>query len=144
MAKEYLKIPLNFNALINLEDTARVDLKKSIAEHIQLIIATHHGEFKSDPDFGTATWQIDFDHSIANDQLRDLVGTSIKNAILKYEKRIESLEMHIKVANTTLNFSGQVKRFRKQVDVIIDAVIVATNEPVQFEMQFYIGPLSYN
>ncbi len=75
MNQKYYKIPLDFGDLIDadaeltkskrtafLQLKKTTSLKKSIDEHIELILTTHLGEYKYDRNFGFIIWDREFEN----------------------------------------------------------------------------------
>lgn len=90
---EYLALPF----VLRKGYLSRTELRDSIAHSIGLILSTRAGMLPFDPQYGCDIWDQEFsDINAAN---KSDIRASFRNAIAKYEKRLEN----VAVSFTTLS-----------------------------------------
>ncbi|MRI00642.1 hypothetical protein GH721_08905 [Kriegella sp. EG-1] len=144
MNKKYYTLPLNVGKLINRETHDTCSLEQSISHHIHLISTTYFGECAFDETFGCAIWTIDFDNLKTANNLKSLMQQSLFESISKHEKRLQAIEVKVKMKQTQLAGDINSIRIKKRLDIIIKARVKKTNEVFSHIEYFYIGPLSYS
>jgi phage baseplate assembly protein W len=115
----------------------------SIGEHIHLIMTTAFGEMQQDESFGCSIWDCDFDNLTAKNKMRERVKDSIRQSVLKYEQRLESVKAEVYIKEEELNTTIFGRQVKKRMEVHISAVNKITNEPFYYRDSFFTGPLSY-
>ncbi len=143
MISSYYKIPLDTAKIVKNEDLEKSNIRQSLVSYIHLIATTYFGECTFDESFGCSIWNVDFDNLTSTSKLRHGVIDSIKEGILGQEKRLEQVEIIVKIKQEEINTPGDIVRIKKRVDIRIDGVIKQTNESFSCLEQFYIAPLSY-
>ena len=139
--EDYYSFPFNpLNLFRNQLDLLYSDLKKSIQQHLSLIISTRFEEFRFDPDFGCEIWEIDF-VLLGNEQLwKNEIKTRLENAIATHEHRIE------RIIEFDMDFSQMVKKGIKnnyqQLDIRLLMEIKGTREAVTFKQTLIFSPYS--
>ena len=157
MQSKYYKIPLNFEDLIdtdvdhthskkvlNLQIKKTTDLKRSINEHIELILTTHYGEYKYDRNYGFIIWDKEFenmeiDKFNTHDQPRRSIEEAMKKTLTLFEPRLEKLKIEILFRYKKVFKGKSVKYF---VDIDIKGILNnARGEEYHNKFQFAMGPL---
>ena len=113
MKHKYYSIPLDFTDLFHndthVESSGRShdrllkkisSLKRSIDEHIELIIMTHMGEYKNNKDYGFVLWDREFEN-IQIDKFnthtnpKQDMETKLNIALCKFEPRLKNIRAKI-------------------------------------------------
>ena len=139
----YLEIPVPVVQIMDQKDIRRIDLKTSIHNMIHLITITSYSEVKHDPFFGTEISDYDFENIYNTHSLKDKLKKSILNSIRKNEKRLTNVTIDLQIDQVEISTQVQNKRIKTQINMIVNGVIDKTNEPLQHQETFFIGPLSY-
>jgi phage baseplate assembly protein W len=139
----FYTLPIEFSKLKAKKAHTTCDLKASVAQYIHLITTTYLGEFSIDPDFGCSIWDFDFDNTITDNALKEGLKKSLSYALNKYERRIHTIEISVTILQTEVGETTNTKRIKKRIEVVINAVLMATNEKFDYFEYFYLGPLSY-
>ncbi|HJT73488.1 MAG TPA: GPW/gp25 family protein, partial [Chitinophaga sp.] len=84
MKQSYYKLPLNFSRILQKQDLPECSLEESVQQHIHLLITTVLGENKDDPQYGCQLWDSDFDIRATNNEVKEQVERSVRNAITRY------------------------------------------------------------
>lgn len=79
----YLKMPLQLQSAV-AKKLQRCSYQESIAQHIMLLILSHHGEVIGREDFGSMIWDLEFNQlvKISDSQLLTTVGRRNKSAYI--------------------------------------------------------------
>lgn len=141
---KYYTLPLNSRALINRELHNSCSLELSISHHIHLINTSHFGECSFDETFGCSIWLIDFDNLKTSNNLKSLIQKSLYESLLRHEKRLDSIDIIVKMKQEQLTGTMNSVRIKKRLDVRVKARVKKTNEAFSHVEYFYIGPLSYS
>lgn len=139
----YFNYPLNVNEIIKGHILQKITLRESIAQHLHLIITSYLGENLFEPTFGCSIWEYDFDNTVTDIRLRDLIKDSLIYAIGNQEKRINSIEVKVVISQMEIHGLKVNKRIKKRVDIEINSRLVSTSEEFKYFEYFYLGPLSY-
>lgn len=144
MNKKYYSLPLHTSKLINREAHETCSLEQSISHHIHLISTSYFGECTFDESFGCAIWTFDFDNLRTTNNLKSLIQESLYESLLRHEKRLQGLNIKVKMKQAELTGSTNSVRIKKRLDIQIKARVKKTNEIFSHLEYFYIGPLSYS
>jgi phage baseplate assembly protein W len=136
----YYTLPLRFDELMQKRQHKRCNMKESIAQHIYLILTSHFGEKRYDPDFGCNIWEQDFE-VVSNIKWKDNVKTSVTEAIERYERRLVNPSVRIEVDEFEFSHNEN-RRVKRRVALWIEGYTVKTNEPFEFYEQIFISPMS--
>ena len=139
MSNECYQLPLNFEELLQRRPLARCSAQESIAQHLYLMLTTHFGESRFDPDFGCVVWEQDFE-AMTNMRWKDNVQRSVELTIAAREPRLEQVKVLVGVEDFELKNVHQ--RIRKRLEVTVRAVLHRTNEPFSFRASLFVAPLS--
>lgn len=154
---KYYKIPLELSDIVGAETIDHhVDrplklqirrtesLKKSIDEHIEMILTTHFGEYKRDMDYGFVIWEKEFEniqiekfntHNNPKQEFEQL----LKKTLNKYEPRLKNIEVDILFVYKKIFKGRKIKYF---VDLTIKGILVNKIEDAYVQsFQFAMGPL---
>ncbi len=140
---KYYKLPIDFEKLTEREELPKCNLKESIAQYIHLIATSYLGECRFDVDFGCSLWEYDFDNSMTEITLRDNLIASLSQAISNNEKRLNNVEVSVRISQMEMVSALQALRIKKKVDIDVSAKLIKTNETFKYYEFFFLGPLSY-
>ena len=79
----YLKMPLQLQSAV-AKKIAKVFLSGSIAQHIMLLILSHHGEVIGREDFGSMIWDLEFNQLVKISDWEE----GVKNSLIKNDREI--------------------------------------------------------
>jgi len=139
MPDTYYRLPLDLSGLVERQQLPRCSVQESIAQHLYLMLTTHFGESRYEPQFGCQVWEQDFE-AMTTIKWKDNVQHSIEEAIKAYEPRLVRARAQVAVMDFELKHVSQ--RIRKRLDVSISATIHHTNEPFAFQASLFVAPLS--
>jgi phage baseplate assembly protein W len=139
MSHEYYCLPLNFEELLERRALPRCSVQESIAQHLYLMLTTHFGESRFDPNFGCVVWQQDFE-AMTNMRWKDDVQRSMELTISSREPRLEQVKVLVGIDD--FEMKGVNQRIRKRLEVTVRAVLHRTNEPFAFRASLFVAPLS--
>src|SRR4051812_26149368 len=92
------ELPIHFSALMKPnKDLPDCDLKKSIAQNINLIITSKYNEHRYDDTYGCEIWDMDFQLILNETAWREKIGKSVVHALKKHEKRLENIDATVNV-----------------------------------------------
>jgi predicted component of type VI protein secretion system len=140
---EYLKLPLRFEQFFQKKKLDTCTLKESIARNLHLLITTAMGENKQDLQYGALFWDFDYDIHLSNDERREVVISSLKKQIAKYEKRLTNFNVEVNVKQSEYRADTN-KQLRRRIEIVVAGFLVRSNEPFKFQTGFFIGPLSFD
>jgi 2,3-bisphosphoglycerate-independent phosphoglycerate mutase len=141
MAKDFLKIPLQFSLVNGQKQLGRCSLSESVADMIRLISITHFGENKQDESFGNELWENDFEN-IANVQaFKEKLVQSLQGTIITHEKRLSGIKVTVGFEQVMIVLNN--RRIRQRVMITVEGTLRKTNEPFKHQEVFFMGPLSY-
>ncbi len=143
MNNGYFNYPLDVDNIIKGNTLQRISLRESIAQHLHLIITSYLGENLFEPSFGCSVWEYDFDNTVTDVRLRDLIKESLVQAIAVQETRIKGLDIKVVISQAEINSIKVFKRIKKRVDIEINSRLVSTSEEFKYFEYFFLGPLSY-
>jgi phage baseplate assembly protein W len=144
MFSRYLGLPLQLDKIPTRGLLQTCTERQSIAHHIHLILTTSLGELASNPDFGCGLWDADFDSLSSRSRLRDNLVQALDEAIRTHEPRLEKIRTDLHLHQDELSGAGVNRRVKNRLDITITALLKGTNEPILYQDQFFIAPLSYN
>lgn len=139
MSRDYYRLPLNFEELLQRQPLPRCSVQESVAQHLYLILTTHFGESRFDPGFGCVVWQQDFE-AMTDMRWKDDVQRSMEQTIAGRELRLGQVKVLVGVDD--FDPSGVSQRIRKRLEVSVRAVLKRTNEPFSFRASLFVAPLS--
>ncbi len=157
MKHKYYSIPLDLSDLFRT-DTAEHDgkrspkrvlkatgtLRKSIDEHIELIIMTHMGEYKNDKDYGFVLWEREFeniqiDKFNTHNNPKNEIETKLNIALCKFEPRLKNISTDI-LFMSRKKFKG--KNIKYFVSITVKGKLAnLIEQPYQKSFNFAMGPL---
>ena len=140
---DYLKLPLKFNQFFEKKKLDRCTLKDSISRNIHLLITTQLEENRQDYDYGSQFWDHDYDIHMSNSARREMIITSLKSQLLKYEKRLVKPIVEVNVIQKEYKLTKNIQLKRK-IEVVVKGQLVRNNEPFRFQTSFYIGPMLFD
>lgn len=143
MKGTYYSSTINFEDLIQKKELQKTNIDNSIAQHINLIITTSFGECKFNEIFGCKIWDSEFDLLVQPKILKENIKKEIKEAIIKYEKRLDLQEVSVSIDDSQAISYNRGFRIKRKINVRIQGSVRLTNRPFKFYSHFFIGPLSY-
>ncbi len=154
---KYYTIPFDFDNLIDpdvelskskrfpyLQLNKTSSLKKSINEHIELILTTHFGEYKHNHNYGFVIWEQEFenmeiDKFNTHNHPKQEIEESLINAIKNFEPRLKRVQLEIFFIYKQFYRGKSIKYF---VDIDVKGVMInSTEEAYHNKFQFAMGPL---
>lgn len=93
----YLKMPLQLQSAV-AKKLQRCSYQESIAQHIMLLILSHHGEVIGREDFGSMIWDLEFNQLVKISDWEEGVKNSLIKTIEKYEKRLRNVDVNVSQA----------------------------------------------
>lgn len=140
---DYLKLPLKFNTFFEKKKLDRCTLKDSIARNIHLLITTHLEENSQDYTYGSQFWDHDYDIHMTNAIRREMIMTTLKTQIQKYEKRLTRPVIEVNVVQREYRLGSNIQ-LRRRVEIVVKGQLLRSNEPYRFQTGFYIGPMLFD
>lgn len=138
----FLKIPIDFNQIIQKKELDTITLEHSIAQRIVLLTTTYFGECKFDETFGCEIWNLDFDFLMSDNILKNTIMNALKESIYMHEQRLIITDVIVDISEQKIQ-SLDTYRTKKRIDVRIKGNIKETNRDFNFNGFFFVGPLSY-
>lgn len=139
MSATYYRLPLDLEGVLERRQLPRCSVQESIAQHLYLMLTTHFGESRYEPDFGCQVWEQDFE-AMTTMRWKDSVQLSVEQAIREFEPRL--VQAHAQVAIMDFELKNVNQRIRKRLEVTIQATLHRTNEPFAFQASLFVAPLS--
>jgi phage baseplate assembly protein W len=142
--ENYYTLPLQPKLLTDGKEHPKKSLKESIADFLHLILTTHLGECKFQPELGCSIWESDFDIVVSQSMLKDKMQNALRDALIKNEKRLSNARVEMKLSQEEIVVQGSGIRIKRKLDIKAGGIIVKTNERFDFYERIYIGPISYD
>jgi phage baseplate assembly protein W len=139
MSDTYYQLPLDLEGILERRRLPRCSVQESIAQHMYLLLTTHFGEARFEPDFGCQVWEQDFE-AMATMRWKDRVQQSVEQAIQEFEPRL--MQARVQVAVLDFELKGVSQRIRRRLEVTITAALYRTREPFTFQASLFVAPLS--
>jgi hypothetical protein len=140
---DYLKLPLKFDQFFQKKKLDRCTLKDSIARNIHLLITTQLEENNQDYTYGSQFWDNDYDIHMTNAIRRELVMTTLKRQLQKYEKRLLKPVVEVNVIQREYRLANNLQ-LRRRIEIVVKGFLLRTNEPFRFQTSFFIGPMLFD
>ncbi len=141
---KYYTLPLEPKTFTEGKEHPKTDLKYSIAHFLHLILTSHLGECKFQPELGCSLWDSDFDLVVSANLLKDKMQNALREAIEKNEKRLTNIRVEMKLSQEEITVAGSGMRIKRKLDIKAGGTIAKTNERFDFHERIYIGPISYD
>mgnify|MGYP000976556229 CR=1 FL=1 len=132
----YLKMPLQLQSAV-AKKLQRCSYQESIAQHIMLLILSHHGEVIGREDFGSMIWDLEFNQLVKISDWEEGVKNSLIKTIEKYEKRLRNVDVSVILLEIE-----KVSHIRRKAQITVTGTMDRTNEKFNFNTSLYISPLS--
>lgn len=149
MKKEYYTLPLRFDQLLEKRQHTRCQLNDSIAQHLHIMLSSHFGESRFNPDYGCSLWEFDFkmvpDPKENKFKWKESVKLSYEETIRQSEPRLSNVRVRVEIEDFIEDYkvSRKVsKKIRKRLWVQVDATISITNQEFSFTEYLFIAPIS--
>lgn len=143
---EYYSIVPSFSALMSGRKVQKVSPKKSIHQHIYLILMTALGCNRFEPNYGCKIWEKDFDISTNENNWISEMSNNIYLAIATSEPRVyPSFKVEVKAKEVEQFFSEEhAVNFIKYFEVEISNLkLKATNEVIDsFQCSIAFSPVT--
>lgn len=140
---DYLKLPLKFDSFFEKKKLDRCTLKDSIARNIHLLITTQLEENNQDYNYGSQFWDHDYDIHMTNAIRREMILNTLKNQLLKYEKRLSKPFVEVNVIQKEYRLVNNTQ-LRRRVEIVVKGQLSRSNEPFRFQTGFFIGPMLFD
>ena len=139
----YLKLPLKFDSFFEKKKLDRCTLKDSIARNIHLLITTQLEENNQDYNYGSQFWDHDYDIHMTNAIRREMILTTLKKQLQKYEKRLVKPIVEVNVIQKEYRLTNNLQ-LRRRVEIAVSGQLTRSNEPFRFQTGFFIGPMLFD
>lgn len=139
MSHSYYRLPLDLSSVLERRPLPRCSVQESIAQHLYLMLITHFGESRYEPEFGCQVWEQDFE-ALTTMRWKDNVQQSVEQAIRDFEPRLVRAQAQVEVVDFELRNVNQ--RIRKRLNVTVKAALHRTDEPFAFQASLFVAPLS--
>ena len=126
----------------------KTSLVESLRQHIYLILTTHLGAYRFDPEYGCVVWEHDFELLYTLSSWQNRVADSIKHSLLNQELRLTEVQVKVGIQdrewhNTRKNAQLLQARTKKCINVAVSGRLKATNELVDFpDFTIFFSPVS--
>ena len=141
---EYLKLPLRFGIFFEKGRMDTCGLMDSIVRNLHLLITTALGENKQDMQYGSQFWDSDYDIHMTNDARRQVVINTLKQQILRYEKRLINVNVEVNVRQAEYRVHTGGTQLRRRIEITVSGLLTRSREPFRFATGLFIGPLSFD
>ena len=139
----YLKLPIKFDSFFEKKKLDRCTLKDSIARNIHLLITTQLEENNQDYNYGSQFWDHDYDIHMTNAIRREMILTTLKKQLQKYEKRLVKPIVEVNVIQKEYRLTNNLQ-LRRRVEIAVSGQLTRSNEPFRFQTGFFIGPMLFD
>lgn len=136
---EYLKLPIRFGDFFEKKKLPHCNLLASVYRNLHLLITTVPGENKTDEHYGSGFWDRDYDIHLHNDVRKELIISSLKDQITRYETRITDvvLDVNVRLSNAVIN---NIEVQKKKIEITVKGKTKRNMEPFTFQTGFFISP----
>lgn len=144
MQKEYFKIPISFDDILERREIKKCTIRVSIDQKIQLLLLTYFGECRYNEGFGCIIWEYDFTNVSNENAWRDLVIGSLTETLTKNEPRLQNIKIKVSIKEEEFTDPKDysIKRIKRRLDVNVRANMLETNEIYEYSQMIYISPIS--
>jgi hypothetical protein len=141
----YYKYPLDLQRIFQHQEMVKCEIGDSISQNLQLIILSHRGEHRYNTTFGSEIWDMDFDLILSIRIWEEKLRKSLLTALKENEKRIEHIEINVKVSEVEKRYPfDKYVTIKRKVDVFVGASIVETGENYRFHTDLFLSPISHS
>lgn len=145
MDKTCYKLPIHLEALLgaNGEEPTMCTELESIDQHIELLLTTCPGEHKFNKNYGCHIWDMDFERVVSREKWENDFKRHIKEAVTKFEPRLKDVIVTIHIEEVAREDKlMKTTAIKKKVTVLVNSLIVSTNNRCEFKYALYLGPLA--
>ncbi len=147
MPDDYYRLPLRLDLLVRGADLSQqprlarevfCPLEDSIRNHVYLLITTQFREARFDAQLGCMIWEDDFqmgNDSANNGYWTDRVKTSVRDAVRRYEKRLERVGVEV-----DLDRDGATDAHKRLLVVVTAEIRKSNHRPFEFRHELLIAP----
>ena len=128
----YLKMPLQLQSAV-AKKLQRCSYQESIAQHIMLLILSHHGEVIGREDFGSMIWDLEFNQLVKISDWEEGVKNSLIKTIEKYEKRLRNVDVNVTLLEIEEENIDKVSHIRRKAQITVTGTMDRTNDVVTTE-----------
>ena len=111
MQHSFYKLPLRLDHIVRKKKLDNCSLTHSIAQHLHLIVSTYRGEAAYSDEFGCSLWDEEFNIQL-NFNWKETLIASLKQAVSRFEKRLQILDLKVLMQEQNEFWSGSVERAR--------------------------------
>lgn len=142
----YYELPIRFDDLMKPNrDLPTCELKRSIAQNINLIVTSKYNEHRYDDSYGCEIYDLDFELIHNENAWREKINKSITNSLKKHERRLEAIEAAIEIKEEEfLNERTNIRGIRKKITIFINGTIRDTGEKFGFNTALFLSPISFD
>ena len=138
MSHVYYRYPIRLSNLMTGADLPTCDIGASIAQFINMLLHSRYNELRSDPRFGCAIWDREFDHTVNQFTWEAQLIDSLTGAIREQELRLHEVSVRV-VVQSAAGLDGLPGHARRVADVNVSATVRITNEPFRFTTRLFLG-----
>ena len=141
--RPFYTIPLKPKQLIQKQRHPLAEIRQGVADYIHLILKTHLAEYRYDYRFGCYVWDQDFENIQSISKWENQMETQIKATIERYEKRLEQIDIKIRVEEPEAGeFDNKVpNRFKRRIHINVNGQLWKTRQAFQHQEFIYFSPL---
>lgn len=134
-----IKLPIRFHHFFDNKKLPACSLMDSIYRNLHLIITTVPGENKTDENYGSSFWDSDYDIHLNNDVRKEIIISTLKNQIGRYERRITDvmLDVNVRLSTATVN---NIEVQKKKIEIVVKGKTKRNMESFTFQTGFFISP----
>lgn len=143
MKDYFLKLPFDLSGVVLGKPAATCSRQESIAQFIMLIVTSKYGDLPGSNDFGSEIWELEFQQLVnAHDWEQD-VGSSIKRAIVNYEKRLRAVNVKVRLEEVEdMGMAIRSYGVRRQAKIYVNGIMKGTDKHFNFNTTIFVSPLS--
>lgn len=143
MHYSYYKLVLDTEGVTAGRSLATCSIGDSISQHLYLLICTGKGEMPSNPEFGCAIRDLQFEMVIDQRKWQATVEASILEGIQRFERRLVDPAVQVNLSDVEVTYPfKQYPDIRKQATVHVTGKLRHTRETFSFSTKIYVSPLS--
>lgn len=140
---KYLKLPIDFSAMITGKGKKECPVEESIAQYIMMQITSRYGEVAGRNDFGSDIWELEFNQLVKIYEWEERVKNSLISTITKYETRLTDVKVQVSLREIDTDLdSKKYSQVRRKAIIDVSGNIVHTGVAFNFNTSIYVSPLS--
>lgn len=143
MFTTYYKYPLDVAGICSSSPVQKCSKGEAISQNLQLMILCAYGTHRYNKTLGCAIHELDFDLIMHLRLWEEQVRNSLLKTIAVNEPALHQTAVDVKVSEAEHRAAtGLYPCIKRQVTIIIHAVLKDTGEKYYFNTQFFLSPVS--